>query len=318
MSGEIAVRTVTEQAARFACRRHPVLIMEASYSREGGVQEVVGQPEQITERPQVPWRLRDLGLALGWVAAAAIFTSIIVAIVIIGPGSTTVRPAPQEPMAQELRRVFGVEPTGPLPALPLPESKTETRDWTIPLALGLSLPVEVAFLGSAVWFGARRYRRGWEVLGFRRPLRGWWTPVVVLLGAYFVLAVYVAIMEVSGLSDLTPQSTLPEDVFDSPFTLPLAGVLALLAAPLAEETFFRGFLFPGLRNRLGTLRAALASSLLFAALHFNVGSIIPFTIIGMLLAWAYVVSGSLWMAIAAHFAFNAISFVISVATGGGT
>jgi membrane protease YdiL (CAAX protease family) len=289
--------------------------MEASYSREEAVQGVLDQPAETLQQQQVPWRLRDLGLALGWVAAAAILTSIVLAIVFIGPGSTTVRAPAQEPMEQELRRVFGVEPTGPLPALPLPESETETQDWTIPFALGLTLLVEVAFLGTAVWFGARRYRRGWEVLGFRWPLRGWWTPIAVLFGAYLVLGVYVAIIELSGLADLTPQSTLPEDVFDSPFTLPLAGVLALLAAPLAEETFFRGFLFPGLRNRLGTLRAALASSLLFAVLHFNIGSIIPFTAIGMLLAWAYVVSGSLWMAIGAHFAFNAISFIITIAAG---
>jgi hypothetical protein len=279
---------------------------------------VLGQPEQTVEQPQVPWRLRDLGLALAWVAAATILTSIVLAIVFIGPGSTTVRPPAQEPMAQELRRVFGVEPTDALPALPPPESETETRDWMIPFALGLTLLVEVAFVGSAVWFGARRYRRGWDVLGFRWPVRGWWTPIAVLFGAYFVLGVYLAIIELSGLADLTPESTLPEDVFESPFTVPLAGVLALLAAPLAEETFFRGFLFPGLRNRFGTLRAALASSLLFAVLHFNVGSIVPFTVIGMLLAWAYVVSGSLWMAIGAHFAFNAISFVITVAAGGGT
>ena len=277
---------------------------------------MVGQPEQTVQQPQVPWRLRDLGLALGWVAAAAILTSVVLGIVIIGPGSTTVQPPPQEPMQQELRRVFGVEPTGPLPAPPLPESETEARDWTIPFALGLTLLVEVAFLGSAVWFGARRYGRGWNVLGFCRPRRGWWTPIAVLFGAYFVLGVYIAVMELSGLGDLTPESTLPEDVFDSPFALPLAGVLALLAAPLAEETFFRGFIFPGLRNRWGTLRAALASSLLFALLHFNIGSIVPFTVIGLLLAWAYVVSGSLWMAIGAHFAFNAISFLITVASGG--
>jgi membrane protease YdiL (CAAX protease family) len=289
--------------------------MEASYSREEAVQGVLDQPAETLQQPQVPWRLRDLGLALGWVAAAAILTSIVLAIVFIGPGSSTVRAPAQEPMEQELRRVFDVEPTGPLPALPLPVGETETQDWTIPFALGLTLLVEVAFLGSAVWFGARRYRRGWDVLGFRWPLRGWWTPIAVLFGAYLVLGVYVAIIELSGLADLTPQSTLPEDVFDSPFTLPLAGVLALLAAPLAEETFFRGFLFPGLRNRLGTPRAALASSLLFAVLHFNIGSIIPFTAIGMLLAWAYVVSGSLWMAIGAHFAFNAISFIITIAAG---
>jgi len=280
-----------------------------------GLQEVLGQPEQTIQRPQVPWRLRDLGLALAWVAAAAVFTTIVLGIIYVGPGSTTVQPPPQEPMEQELHRVFGVEPTGPLPALPLPESETELRDWTIPVALGLSLPVEAAFLGAAVWFGARRYGRGWDVLGFRRPRRGWWTPIAVLFGAYFVLGAYVAIVKLVGLGDLAPQSTLPEDLSDNPLTLPLAGVLALLAAPLAEETFFRGFLFPGLRNRWGTMRAALASSLFFAVLHFNVGSIIPFTIIGMLLAWAYVVSGSLWMAIAAHFAFNAISFLDTVVRG---
>ena len=292
--------------------------MDSSYSSEEAVREVLGQPEQTVQQPQVPWRLRDLGLALAWVAAAAILTSIVLAIVIIGPGSTTVHPPAQEQMAQELRRVFGVEPTGPLPALPPPESETQTRDWMIPFALGLTLLVEVAFLGSAVWFGARRYRRGWDVLGFRWPLRGWWTPIVVLFGAYFVLGVYIAIIELSGLVDLTPESTLPEDVFESPFTLPLAGVLALFAAPLAEETFFRGFLFPGLRNRFGTMRAALASSLFFAVLHFNAGSIVPFTAIGMLLTWAYVMSGSLWMAIGAHFAFNAISFFVTIAAGGGT
>jgi len=278
----------------------------------------VGQSEQTLQRPQVPWRLRDLGLALGWVAAAAILTSIIVAIIYIGPGSTTVHPPPQEPLAQELPRVFGVEPSGPLPALPLSPSETKARDWTIPAALAFSVLVEAAFLGSAFWFGARRYGRGWGVLGFRRPQRGWWTPIAVLFAAYVILGVYVAIMELSGLADLTPKSTLPNDTFDNPFALPLAGVLALVAAPLAEETFFRGFLFPGLRNRWGTLRAALASGFFFALVHFNVGSIIPFTAIGMLLAWAYVLSGSLWMAICAHFAFNAISFLITIAAGGGT
>ncbi len=260
---------------------------------------MLDEPEQTIQRPQVPWRLRDLGLALAWVAAAAIVTSIVLAVIFIGPGSMTVQQTTQSPTG--VSRI---------------ETKTELRDWTVPAALVSSLAVEAAFLGSAVWFGARRYGRGWNVLGFRRPQRGWWTPLVVLVGAYFVLGVYVAVMELTGLTDLTPQSTLPEDVFKNPFALPLAGILALLAAPLAEETFFRGFLFAGLRKRWGTLRAALASGFFFAVLHFNVGSIVPFTVIGMLLAWAYVVSGSLWMSIGAHFAFNAISFIITVASSG--
>ncbi len=94
--------------------------------------------------------------------------------------------------------------------------------------------------------------------------------------------------------------------------------LAIVAAPVAEETFFRGFLFPTLRGRWGTVWAALASAVLFAALHFDVGSMIPFTVIGLLLVWAYVVSGSLWAAIFAHFAFNSISLVVGIAVGGGS
>jgi len=45
-------------------------------------------------------------------------------------------------------------------------------------------------------------------------------------------------------------------------------------------------------------------------LHFNVGSIIPFTSIGMLLAWAFVLSGSLRRAIRAHVAITSISFAM--------
>jgi hypothetical protein len=70
--------------------------------------------------------------------------------------------------------------------------------------------------------------------------------------------------------------------------------------------------------RWGTFWAALASGLVFAALHFSLGSLVPFTIIGMLLAWAYVFSGSLWAAIAAHFLFNSVSFVVGVLLGGGS
>lgn len=262
-----------------------MLLMESSYCCETKVQqEMFAQPGQGMEKPwpQVPWRLRDLGLAGAWVLAAGIFTLIVIGGVFAVRGDTD-------------------------------------SDAAMAAAIGATLVVEAALLAAAAWFSVRRYSCGWQALGFRLPVRGsWWLPTVVVLAAYTTVAVYFAIVELAGAGGLEPKSTLPEDVFDSPAILPLVGVLAIVAAPIAEETFFRGFLFPGLRARWGTLWAALASSFLFALLHFNVGSIVPFTIVGMLLVWAYVVSGSLWTAIVAHFAFNSISFVIAVATGGGS
>jgi hypothetical protein len=245
--------------------------------------DMLVQPQQDIPgaRPLVPWRLCDLGLAGAWVLAVGILTIIVLGI------------------------VFAV-------------AENASDDAEIAAALGSGLALEVALLGAAVWFSVRRYSCGWRALGFRRAVRGgWWVPVVVVLAAYFTLGVYFLIVELAGLGELVPESTLPEDFFDNPAIVPLVGVLAILAAPIAEETFFRGFLFSGLRVRWGTFWAALASGLVFAALHFNLGSIVPFTVIGMLLAWAYVFSGSLWTAIGAHFVFNSVSFGIAVATGGG-
>jgi membrane protease YdiL (CAAX protease family) len=239
------------------------------------------QPQQASEgaAPQVPWQLRDLGLAAAWTLAACVLIFIV-----LGIGFAA---------AQDV-----------------------SDDAKMAVVLGSSLALEVALLGSAVWFSVRRYSCGWRALGFRRAVRGgWWVPVVVVVAAYITLGVYLLVVDLAGLGKLVPGSTMPEDFFDSAVALPLVAALAIVAAPIAEETFFRGFLFQALRGRWGTFGAALASGLVFAALHFSLGSVIPFTVIGMLLAWAYVYSGSLWTAIGAHFIFNSVSLAIALAQG---
>ena len=244
---------------------------------------MLAQPQQdiAGAGPSVPWRLRDLGLASAWVLAVGILTIIVLGISFAVLGDAN-------------------------------------DDAQLAAVLGSGLALEAALLAAAAWFSVRRYSCGWRALGFRRAVRGgWWVSVAVVLAAWSTLGVYLLIVKLVGLGELVPESTLPEDFFDNPAMVALVGVLAILAAPIAEETFFRGFLFPALRVRWGTFWAALASGLVFAALHFNLGSIVPFTVIGMLLAWAYVFSGSLWVAIAAHFIFNSVSFGIAVATGGG-
>ncbi len=246
-------------------------------------QETFPQPDPGTEsmQPQVPWRLRDLGLAAASVLAAAVFTLIVLGIV--------------------FRFLGDIGSDGEMAA-----------------ALAATLVIEAAFLAAAAWFGIRKYSCGWQALGFRAPAKdGWWMAPVVVVAAYIVLGAYLNIVHAAGIDRLRPEST-PRDIFDNPAILPLTAVLVLMAAPIAEETFFRGFIFPGLRRRWGLLPAALASGALFALAHFNLGSIIPFTAIGAFLAIAYALSGSLWPGILAHFSFNLISFVATLATRGGS
>ena len=237
-------------------------------------------------RPQVPWRLRDLGLAVAWVVVAGILVGIVLGILF----------ATVEDISDDAEMAAG-------------------------LVTGLAL--YVVLVGAVAWFSVRRYSCGWQALGFRPAVRGgWWLPVAVavafLVGAHVVWVIYVLIVELLGIGGLVPEGNLPEGMFDNPVILPLVAVVVLVAAPIAEETFFRGFLFPTLQVRWGIFWAALASGLLFGAFHFNLGLLIPFTIIGMLLAYAYVFSGSLWTSIFAHFTFNASGFVWGVASGGGS
>ncbi len=92
----------------------------------------------------------------------------------------------------------------------------------------------------------------------------------------------------------------------------LLGVLSLGLAPVMEETFFRGFLFGGLRGRWGFFLAALGSGFLFALAHVDPLVFIPFTAVGMLFAWGYVYSGSILASMVAHFLFNGVSFGLAV------
>jgi CAAX protease family protein len=105
-----------------------------------------------------------------------------------------------------------------------------------------------------------------------------------------------------------------EELFSSKAVLPVVFVAVILAAPLAEEVFFRGFVFPGLIRLIGVAGAIFASGLVFAMFHIQgadtVGLIIPFTPIGMLFAWLYYKTGTLWTSIAAHLVFNLVSFII--------
>ena len=88
--------------------------------------------------------------------------------------------------------------------------------------------------------------------------------------------------------------------------------LMVLAAPLAEEIYFRAFLFRATRRWLGLLVAALLSGVLFAGFHGNLAVLIPYTIVGALFAWGFEASGSLWTTIVAHFLVNGLGFAATL------
>ena len=94
-------------------------------------------------------------------------------------------------------------------------------------------------------------------------------------------------------------------------------VIVLLLAPFVEEVLFRGLVFGNLRYKSRGL-AYLVSCLLFALLHvwqFAVGNqdltyfllMVQYLVPGLVLAWAFDHSGTLWTSVGLHVLANALS-----------
>jgi membrane protease YdiL (CAAX protease family) len=166
-----------------------------------------------------------------------------------------------------------------------------------------------------VWIGAlavaRSPRALWRGLGLHRfPRSTWWMAPVATVGAYTGVVAYSLLAEAYGLDALVPESTVPWEITREASTLALAGAAAVVGAPVAEELLFRGYVFGGLARRWGFWPAALLSGAIFSANHLDPGSFLPFWGVGVLLAWLFWRTGSLWASIVMHLCFNAVSFAL--------
>src|SRR3954447_16281555 len=178
------------------------------------------------------------------------------------------------------------------------------------LVIFATLIQDAALVGAAVWFAARWAKRLSPASFGLRPVAlgravGW---ALAAFAVFWILtAVYVSLV---GQPD---QQELTRDLRDESSLAALIGYGILLAfvAPLAEEFFFRGFVYGVVREKIGIAGGALATGLLFGLVHVagspieTVGVLI---ILGVLLCLLYQQTGSLLPCVAVHSINNAISF----------
>ena len=181
--------------------------------------------------------------------------------------------------------------------------------------------LDLALIGLAAGFSLWPYHLRWSALGlgpFDRRL--WWLPPVAAAGALVGLITYAAVLKGLGAGAAVPNQDDLDPLFQSRAILPLTGFAVVIMAPVAEEIFFRGFIFGGLIRPLGLPWAMVASGVLFGMFHISsghaIGVVLPFSLIGMLFAWLYHRSGSLWTNIFAHMLFNVVGFAAGAAAGG--
>ncbi|MFQ5952863.1 MAG: type II CAAX prenyl endopeptidase Rce1 family protein [Candidatus Omnitrophota bacterium] len=99
----------------------------------------------------------------------------------------------------------------------------------------------------------------------------------------------------------------------------ISSIFAAVFGPIAEEIFFRGFMYSAIKKAFGIFWAMIITSSIFSLLHTHIVGFLPIMLLGLLLAYLYEKTGSLVSSMAVHIAHNVgMVVLVFLARGIGT
>ena len=157
-------------------------------------------------------------------------------------------------------------------------------------------------------FSVRKYRCRWEALGFRKfdVKKGLLLAIIITAIGIGTSIGYEALLEQLGWGT-SSEIYLPFNA--NGIGIAFFAITAAVVAPIAEETFFRGFMLQGISKRLRFAWAAIISAAIFSLAHLSPSGLVPIFILGLMLAWLYNKTQSIWPCIIVHCAYNSIGVI---------
>ena len=157
--------------------------------------------------------------------------------------------------------------------------------------------------------------RGSPIAGLRTlGLRGFAASALGITALAYVAYIVFAVVWYALVQPEQEDVTRELGFDDGGLAAIVAGFLIVAAAPLSEELFFRGFMYGGLRRRLPVWAAAGVSGIVFGLVHYtgpdSIGVVPQLAVLGILLAWLYERTGSLWPPILLHLLNNSLALVV--------
>jgi len=232
-----------------------------------------------------------------------------------GDGNVLARPynAVDGLVALLIMSVFGwLVMAAPSGSTPKPENMNV---YAFGLFIGALFPVVLCLILFAYMKMLRRMDPK-EMFGIRSvPVtRAFKLGFVWYLGALLFMAVTTFLVYTFLLDGKMPDDSKQELVrlFHESDNIFLRGVIMLAAmvlAPITEEVLFRGFFYGVTKRYTERWFAILFTSMMFAAVHNHVGSLLPLFLLGIGFAVAYEATGSLLVPIFMHLFFNTMGIV---------
>ncbi|MHB8894491.1 MAG: B-box zinc finger protein [Candidatus Geothermincolia bacterium] len=203
-----------------------------------------------------------------------------------------------------------------LVALLLRNSFTPTS--AIFVIIFISSVVLYAFLLTGTFYSVKvRHRSTLAAIGLKQDGFGHGVALGFIIGLpVFVGAILVAYV-IQKLVNPTTTDQLSKSVNTISSGTVSWSLIALLAltlvilAPVCEEIFFRGYLYPALRNRMSKQPAMILNGLLFAAAHFEIIGFLPRFLLGWGLCYIYERNKTLGGPMTGHALYNGIVLLLA-------
>lgn len=149
----------------------------------------------------------------------------------------------------------------------------------------------------------------WRTIGWNWPRSAW-----MYLG--FGAVTLIALGLLQNVLPM-PKDTPFEHLFDRPRDAYLLAIIAVSFAPLLEELFFRGFLYPVVARRWGAAWGVFLAALPFALLHMQQygyawGVVLVIFIVGVVCGIVRVVTRSVGASFLVHVGYNGIQMIAAL------
>ena len=159
----------------------------------------------------------------------------------------------------------------------------------------------------------------WQTLGWRKLIpvqREMPKNPLVYLFAGCGLSLFVAL---ATASMKTPKDTPMEELFKYRQTALLFVAMAVLVAPLVEETLFRGYLYPMFARSFGITPAILLTGLLFGLMHgaqlgWTWSLVAMLTMVGIIFTLVRARTGTVFASFLMHLGYNGLISVAALVT----
>jgi membrane protease YdiL (CAAX protease family) len=184
---------------------------------------------------------------------------------------------------------------------------------TAPVFYGIKSHLWWGVFGLVAW-GILRYRSvTWSMIGLGRPP---WRAIALMpliAVALFAVEGAVAVVLTRVFGGLAGPANAIVPVVSVSFLFNFAS--SVIWAPVVEEIVFRGLVYRWLRGRLAMVWTASVTSVLFALIHVPrpVPLLVPYFILGFVMAISVERTRSLYPAITLHGSYNLVALLLNLA-----